>query len=83
MYVFCHVNDQVLTDEEGCVSAKGVMIRHDGIKKSQISRREPDGKEVFGQHSSSKGPVTGRVGAYKVSSLMAAMCTVYRVVVLR
>ena len=33
MYVFCHVNDQVLSDEEGCVSSKGVMIRHDGINK--------------------------------------------------
>ena len=75
MYVFCHVNDQVLTDGEGCVSSKGIMIRHDGIKKRQISRREPDGKEVFGQHSTSTGPVTERVGAYGVDSLVAAMCT--------
>ena len=63
MSVFCHVNDQVLADEEGCVSPKGVMIRHDGIKKRQISTREPDGKEVIGQQSSSKGPVTRRVSA--------------------
>ncbi|KAM0800787.1 hypothetical protein BDR22DRAFT_821306 [Usnea florida] len=53
MSVFCHVNDQVLTDEEGYVRSKGVVIKYDGIKNREISKREPDGKEMFGQHSAS------------------------------
>ena len=53
MSVFRHVNDQVLTDEEESVRSKGIVIKYDGIKNREVSKREPDGKEMFGQHSAS------------------------------
>ena len=35
------------------MKSKGIVIRHDGIKNRKTSKREPDGKEMFGQHSAS------------------------------
>ena len=74
----CHLprHDQVLTDEEGCVRSKGVMIRTNiGMKKRQTSRmRMESGREVFGQHFASKRASDGKARCIQ-DSLMAAMCS--------